>query len=75
MRTSAFFDVADLRVKVHVALGHSYLLAARLYSTCCDAGSLLAASLYHAEGPFPASQGFSVAYFLQYLLQTRFQNV
>lgn len=66
-----FFDVADLRVKVRVALGHSYLLAERLYSTCCDAGSLLAASLHHAGGPFPASQGFSVVYFLQYLLQIK----
>lgn len=63
-------------VKVHTALGHSYLLAARLYSTCCDAGSLLATSLQHAGGPFSAPQGFSVVYFLQYLLQirTRFQN-
>lgn len=48
------------RVKVHVALGH--LLAASLYSTCCDAGSLLAASLHHAGSPFPAPQGFPVAY-------------
>jgi len=58
-------------VRVLVALGHSYLLAARLYSACCDAYSLLAAPLHHAGGPFPAPQGFSVVCFLQYSLQLK----
>lgn len=54
-------------VKVHVALGHSYLLGA---SACCGADSLLADFL-HAGGPFPALQGFSAVCFLQYLLQIK----
>lgn len=42
-------------VEVYVALGYSYLLAAK--ATFCDAGSLFAASLHHA---FSVPWGFSV---------------
>lgn len=76
---TCFFMLVIWGVKVHAALGHSYLLAARLYSTCCDAGSLLAASLHHAGGLFPAPPPrvslLSVFYSTYYKLRTRFQNV
>lgn len=60
-------------MKVPVALGHSYLLAA---STCCGAGSLLAAFL-RAGGPVLLLRVslLSVFYRTYYKLRTRFQNV